>query len=110
MKVKTQPYYINKTNAMRYSGDASNLYPNGTHYYKIKGTPTSTAIAVKVDNQWVKAEYVRKAPQHTDENSREATQQIEDTKSTKTFNIVPSVIIGLLLIVLYFGYTFRRKK
>ena len=63
------------TNAMRYSGDASNLYPNGTAYYEIKGTPTFTAIAVNVDNQWVKAEYVRKAPQQTDENSREATHR-----------------------------------
>ena len=95
---------------MRYSGDASNLYPNGTPYYEIKGTPTFTAIAVKVDNQWVKAEYVRKAPQHTDENSREATQQIEDTVTTKTFNIVPFVSTGLLLILPYFGYKFRRTN
>ena len=45
-----------------YYGDASNHYPKGTEYYEIKGIPTSTAIAVKDDGQWVKAVYSHKAP------------------------------------------------
>lgn len=45
-------------------GDASNLYPKGTQYYEITGTPTSEAIAVEVDGEWFKAEYAHKAPFH----------------------------------------------
>lgn len=45
-------------------GNASNYYPKGTKYYEIKGTSTSTAIAVKEAGQWVKAFYVHKAPFH----------------------------------------------
>lgn len=47
-----------------YYGNASNLYPIGTKYYEIKDLSTSTAIAVKEDNQWVKSVYVHKAPFH----------------------------------------------
>ena len=46
-EVKTQPYPEFNTSAMRYTGDASNIYPIGTPYYKIKGVPTSISIAVK---------------------------------------------------------------
>ncbi len=63
-EVKTQPYSELNTSAMRYTGDASNIYPIGTPYYNIKGIPTSISIAVKVDNQWVKAVNVEKAPFH----------------------------------------------
>jgi hypothetical protein len=47
-----------------YYGDASNFYPKGTKYYAIKGIPTSKAIAIKNDNQYLKAVYVHKAPFH----------------------------------------------
>jgi hypothetical protein len=47
-----------------YYGDASNSYPKGTKYYEIKGISTSTAIAIKNDNQYIKAIYVHKAPFH----------------------------------------------
>ena len=57
-EVKTE---ANKSN---YYGNASNAYPIGTKYYEIKGVATSDAIAVKEDNQWVKAVFVRKAPFH----------------------------------------------
>lgn len=59
-KVETQPDDMSGN----YYGDASNYYPIGTNYYKINGTSTSDAIAVKSDNQWVKAVYVHKAPFH----------------------------------------------
>lgn len=45
-------------------GDASNLYPIGTKYYEIAGTPTSETIAVEVDGEWLKAEYAHKVPFH----------------------------------------------
>ena len=100
-EVKTEPYYYSdKTDAMTYSGDASNVYPIGTPYYEIRGVSTSTAIAVKVDNKWVRADYVREAPQH-----------IMDTiTKTKTFNIAPVVIIGLNLIVLIFLAIKKSKR
>lgn len=47
-----------------YYGDASNLYPIGTKYYEIAGTPTSEAIAVEVDGELLKAEYAHKVPFH----------------------------------------------
>ncbi|WP_053365677.1 hypothetical protein [Bacillus sp. FJAT-27245] len=59
-KVKTKPNEMTGN----YYGDASNYYPKGTNYYEIKGTSTSTAIAVKENNQWVKAVYVHRAPFH----------------------------------------------
>lgn len=45
-------------------GNASNYYPKGTKYYEITDTSTSTAIAVEVESQWVKAVYAHKAPFH----------------------------------------------
>lgn len=47
-----------------YYGNASNYYPKGTKYYEIKGTSTSTAIAIKNEHQYVRAVYVHKAPFH----------------------------------------------
>lgn len=94
-KVKTEPYYSrDDSDAKTYYGNASNIYPKGTPYYEIKGIPTSTAIAVKVDDQWVKADYVRKAPFHI------------MNIVTSLLKIVPVVLIGLLLI----GFIYRAKK
>jgi hypothetical protein len=59
-EVKTKPNDMTGD----YYGDASNYYPKGTKYYEIRGTSTSATIAVKEDNQWVKAFYVHKAPFH----------------------------------------------
>ena len=53
-----------EANTSNYYGNASNAYSIGTKYYEIKGISTSDAIAVKEDNQWVKAVYVHKAPFH----------------------------------------------
>lgn len=59
-KVKTRPNDMTG----EYYGNASNYYPIGTNYYEIKGISTSSAIAIKEDNQWVKAIYAHKAPFH----------------------------------------------
>ena len=93
-KVKTQPYSKLETSAMYYYGNASFPYPIGTRYFEIKGIPTSTAIAVRVDDQWVKADYVEKAPYH-----------VMNT-ITNLLIIVPIVIIPLVLI----GFIYRAKK
>lgn len=98
-KVKTQPYPLDSDlrieGAMTYSGDASNVYPIGTPYYKIKGVSTSTSIAVKVGKEWIRADYVQDAPQH-----------VVDPFTKILHNIVPVVIIGLILI----GFIYRSKK
>lgn len=47
-----------------YYGNASNHDPEGTQCYEIKGTSTFSAIALKEENQWVKAVFVNKAPFH----------------------------------------------
>ena len=77
-----------------YYGDASNFYPIGTKYYEIRGISTSDAIAIKEDNQWVKAVYVHKAPFH-----------IMNILTNQYF-IFSIVIIALILI----GVIFRNKK
>lgn len=59
-EVKTVPNEVTG----EYYGNASNYYPIGTKYYEIKGISTSSAIAVKETNQWVKAVYAHKAPFH----------------------------------------------
>ncbi len=52
-----------------YFGDASNMYPKGTKYYEIMGVSTKNAIAVEVgDNEWHKAVFVHKVPNHWMEN------------------------------------------
>lgn len=85
-----------KANEMtgKYSGDASNYYAIGIKYYEIKGTSTSTAIAVKEDNQWVKAVYVHKAPFH-----------IMNIFSNLFFMI--SVVLVILILI---GAMFRSKN
>jgi hypothetical protein len=93
-KVKTQPYSDNRSSAMIYYGNASNVYPIGTPYYEIKGISPSTAIAVKVDNSWIKAGYVYPAPYH-----------VMNT-ITNPFIILTVVIIGLIL----FEFFFRLKR
>jgi hypothetical protein len=48
-----------------YYGNASNVYPEGTKYYEIKGVSTSEAIAVEIaSKRWVRAVYVHDAPFH----------------------------------------------
>lgn len=95
-KVKTKPYWDNKsrTSLETYYGNASNAFPIGTRYFEIKGISPSTAIAVKVDNQWLKADYIYNAPYH-----------IMNTL-TNLFIIVPIVILPLILI----GFIYRAKK
>ena len=94
-KVKTEPYYSSGySDRMKYYGNASNVYPKGTPYYEIKGIPTSTSIAVKVDDQWVKVDYVRKAPFHI------------MNIVTSLYLIVPVVLIGLIFI----GFIYRARK
>lgn len=52
-----------------YFGDASNMYPKGTKYYKIKGISPKIAIAVEVEeSKWYKADYVHEAPKYWLEN------------------------------------------
>lgn len=89
-KVKTKPNDMTGS----YYGNASNHYPKGTKYYEIKGTSTSTEIAVKEDNQWVKAVYIHKASFH-----------ILNIFTNKFFLFA---IIMLVLIVI--GVVFRRGK
>ncbi len=98
-KVKTKSVYEkkidgNSTSLMTYYGNFSNIYPVGTPYYEIKGISTSTTIAVKVDNQWVKAVYAGKAHAH-----------VMNT-ITNLYIIAPIVIIPLIL----FGFFYRAKK
>lgn len=59
-EVKTKPNDMTGS----YYGNASNYYPKGTEYYEMVGISTSTAIAVKDDNTYVKAEFIHKAPFH----------------------------------------------
>lgn len=77
-----------------YYGDASNYYPKGTKYYEIKGTPTSTAIAVKEDSIWIKAIFAHKAPFH-----------IMNIFSNNIF--ITTVIVVLFLIL---GSIIRTKR
>ena len=89
-KVKTKPDGMTGS----YYGNASNHYPRGTKYYEIKGTSTSTEIAVKEDKQWVKAVYIHKAPFH-----------ILNIFSNKFF-LFGIVMIGLIVS----GVVFRMNK
>lgn len=89
-EVKTEPDEMSGV----YYGNASNFYPIGTKYYQIKEIPTSSAIAIKEDNQWVKAVYVHKAPFH-----------IMNVLINQFF-IISIVIISLIII----GLIFRTKN
>jgi len=77
-----------------YYGDASNYYPKGTAYHEINGTSTSTAIAVKEEDQWVKSVYIHKAPFHI--------MNIFSSTSFLTLAGVISLIVA--------GIIFRTKK
>ena len=77
-----------------YYGDASNYYAKGTKYYEIKGTSTSSALAIKDKNKFVKAVYVHQAPFHI------------MNIVTNTFFISSVAIIALMII----GVIFRTKK
>ncbi|WP_059173118.1 hypothetical protein [Bacillus sp. FJAT-27445] len=88
-EVKTKPNDMTGD----YYGDASNSYPKGTKYYEIKGTSTSTAIAVKEDNQWVKAVYVNRAPFHI-------------MNVFSNFYVISAIVIIVLFIV---GVIFRNN-
>ncbi|MFJ6210985.1 hypothetical protein [Lysinibacillus sp. NPDC092081] len=90
-EVKTKPNDMTGN----YYGDASNYYPKGTKYYAIKGTSTSIAIAVKENNQWVKAVFVHKAPFHI-------MNVISNIYFISVVVIIALLVIGVLL--------FRTKK
>ncbi|WP_066399563.1 hypothetical protein [Neobacillus mesonae] len=85
-EVKTQPNDMNGN----YYGDASNFYSKGTKYYEIKGTSTSNAIAVKEENQWVKAVYVHKAPFHI-------MNVISNLYFLSAVIIIALIIVGVIL-------------
>jgi len=96
-EVKTKPNDMTGD----YYGNASNYYPIGTKYYEMKGIPTSKSIAIKEDNQWVKAVYVHKAPFHI------------MNVLTNPFFIFSIVIISLIIIGLIFKtkrYIFKFKN
>lgn len=59
-EVKTKP----NEETGKYYGNASNYFPIGTKYYEIKDISTSDAIAIKENDQWIKAVYVHDAPFH----------------------------------------------
>lgn len=59
-EVETKPH---KMTGDHY-GNASNYFPIGTNYFEIKGTSTSTAIAIEDNEQWLVAVYAHKAPFH----------------------------------------------
>ncbi|KKI90522.1 hypothetical protein WQ54_21505 [Bacillus sp. SA1-12] len=84
-EVRTTPHEITGN----YYGNASNYYPKGTNYYEIKGTSTSSAIAIKNDHKWVKAIYVQKAPFHI------------MNVLTNTCFISAVIIIALIAIVIF---------
>lgn len=85
-KVKTQPNDMTGS----YYGNASNYYPKGTKYYEITGESTSTAIAVKDDNMWVKAVYVHKAPFHI-------MNVLSNFLFLSAIGIIALIIIGIIL-------------
>lgn len=85
-EVKTKPNDMTGN----YYGDASNYYPKGTKYYEIKGTSTSTTIAVKEDNHWVKAVYVHKALFHI-------MNVISNFYFISAIVIIALIIVGVIL-------------
>lgn len=93
-EVKTKPDDMTG----EYYGDASNFYPIGTKYYEIKGIPTSNEIAIKEDNQWIKAVYVHKAPFHI------------MNVLTNQFFIFSVVVISLIIIGLIFRTKMSKKQ
>lgn len=88
--VETQP----DEETGKYYGNASNYFPIGTKYYEIKGISTSDAIAIKENDQWIKAVYVHDAPFH-----------IMNIIKNPLF-IFSMVIVFIMLI----GMTFRKVR
>lgn len=86
-EVKTKPNDITG----KYYGDTSNYYPKGTKYYEIKGTATSTAIAIKEDNHWAKAVFIHKAPFHI-------------------MNVISNIYFIVIVALIVIGVIFRSKK
>jgi hypothetical protein len=88
-------------NTGEYHGDASNFYRIGAKYYEIIGTPTSSAIAIKEGNKWVKAVYAFK----TQKNFNGPPLTIRELFKNIYFN--SAVVIIALIIV---GFIYRSKK
>lgn len=82
-KVKTKPNDMTGS----YYGNASNSLPKGTKYYEIKGVPTTSAIAVRKDDRWIKAVYLHKAPFHI-------------LNIFSNFNFTSAVVITALVIII----------
>lgn len=79
-----------------YYGNASNGYPKGTKYFKINDKPTSSVIAVEVeDGVWQKAVYTQKAPFHW--------------RNLFT-NVVPIIILIVIIICLLFLIKVKRRS
>jgi hypothetical protein len=73
-------------------GNASNAYPIGTKYFKIKGLSTDRSIAVVIaEKEWQKAVYVHEAPFHWRD-------------------VVPYIIPVLVVIVIGIFAVFYLKK
>ncbi|MDF2536717.1 MAG: hypothetical protein K0R18_2879 [Bacillales bacterium] len=87
-------------NTGEYHGDASNYYRIGTKYYKIIGTPTSSAIAIKEGDKWVKAVYAFEA-------QKNFSRPLTIRELFKNFYFNSAVVIIALIIV---GYIFQSKK
>jgi hypothetical protein len=77
-----------------YYGNASNVYPIGTKYFKVLDLPTSSAIAVEVgQGQWLKAVYTHDAPFHW--------------RDLFTFNLLIWLLVSIAVII---GLHYRRKR
>ena len=90
--VQTRPNDMTGT----YFGDASNAYEIGTPYYKIDNIAVTESIAIKVGDEYKKANYIHPAPFHL-------------------MNVLmnPYFSIGLLLIlfIAFASYkTFKQRK
>lgn len=74
-----------------YHGNASNIYPIVTGYYKIDAISVKKAIAVKVDGEFIKAEYERSLLLHWGGNVVQYT--------------IPIIFLSLLIVL----YRFREN-
>lgn len=93
-EVKTKPDEMTGS----YYGNASNYYPIGTGYYEIKGTPVSAAIAVKENDQWMRAIYVHDAPFH-----------IMNVVASFYF-ILAAVILALIIVTIFWRRMFKNRS
>lgn len=87
-------------NTGEYHGDASNYFRIGSKYHEIIGTPTSSAIAIKDGDKWIKTIYVSKAQKVNGPplTIREVVKNIYFQSA--------SVIIALFIV----GFIIRTKK